>query len=58
MQKYIIKRVMGLVLNLVLVSFFVFTMLQLVPGDIASTVLGLNASEEQYAEFPRFASFG
>ncbi len=51
MQKYIIKRVMGLVLNLVLVSFFVFTMLQLVPGDIASTVLGLNASEEQYAEF-------
>ncbi len=38
-------------LNLVLVSFFVFAMLQVIPGDIASAVLGLNASEEQYAEF-------
>src|SRR5687767_11196180 len=51
MQAYVAKRLMGMVLNVVLVSLFVFTMLQVVPGDIASAILGLNATEEQYAEF-------
>jgi len=51
MQAYLVKRLLGMVLNLFLVSLFVFVMLQVVPGDIAQAILGLNASEQQYAEF-------
>lgn len=51
MQGYITKRLIGMAVNLVLVSIFIFIMLQVVPGDIEFAVLGLNASEEQYAQF-------
>src|SRR5438093_1245758 len=51
MTAYIVRRLVGMALNLWLVSLFVFTMLQLVPGDIAQAVLGLNGTQEQYSTF-------
>ena len=51
MQSYIAKRMLGMALNLVLVSLFIFAMLQLVPGDIAAEILGDNTTPEQYATF-------
>ena len=51
MTAYITKRVLGLMLNMVLVSIFVFTMLRLVPGDAAVAILGVNANPENVAQF-------
>ncbi len=49
--QYIVRRLMLVLLNLVLVTVFVFFMLRLVPGDVAAEVLGQLASEEQYVKF-------
>lgn len=51
MFSYIVKRSLGILLNLLLVSFFIFFILQWVPGDIAAEVLGDNSTDEQYAAF-------
>jgi peptide/nickel transport system permease protein len=51
MTSYIARRLLGLVLNLVLVSIFVFTMLRMVPGDAATAILGVNANPENVAQF-------
>jgi peptide/nickel transport system permease protein len=51
MTSYIARRLLGLVLNLVLVSMFVFTMLRMVPGDAATAILGVNANPENVAQF-------
>jgi peptide/nickel transport system permease protein len=48
---YVSRRFMGLLLNLVLVSIFVFTMLRAVPGDAATAILGVNANPENVAQF-------
>jgi peptide/nickel transport system permease protein len=51
MTAYVTRRLLGLVLNLVLVSIFVFTMLRMVPGDAATAILGVNANPENIAQF-------
>jgi peptide/nickel transport system permease protein len=51
MTTYVTRRVLGLVLNLVLVSMFVFTMLRMVPGDAATAILGVNANPENVQQF-------
>jgi peptide/nickel transport system permease protein len=53
MTSYIARRLLGLVLNLVLVSIFVFTMLRMVPGDAATAILGVNANPENVAQFKK-----
>jgi len=50
---YVARRILGLLLNLVLVSMFVFTMLRLVPGDAATAILGVNANPENVLQFKR-----
>jgi peptide/nickel transport system permease protein len=51
MTAYVGRRFLGLVLNLVLVSMFVFTMLRMVPGDAATAILGVNANPDNIAQF-------
>src|SRR5215211_441834 len=53
MTAYVSGRLLGLLLNLVLVSIFVFTMLRMVPGDAATAILGVNANPENVAQFKR-----
>ena len=51
MTAYVARRLLGLVLNLVLVSMFVFMMLRMVPGDAAAAILGVEASPENVAQW-------
>lgn len=47
MGKYIIKRLIQMLLALVIVSFGVFMIINLIPGTPAEVLAGTNASEEQ-----------
>lgn len=49
MAKLILRRLFGTLPVLLGVSFVVFVALQLVPGDVARTILGYNATEERVA---------
>jgi peptide/nickel transport system permease protein len=51
MTGYIFRRLLGMALNLVLVSTFVFAMMRVVPGDTAIAILGQEASLEQLEAF-------
>jgi peptide/nickel transport system permease protein len=51
MTAYVARRLLGLALNLVLVSMFVFMMLRMVPGDAAAAILGVEASPENVAQW-------
>ena len=51
MQRYIAQRLLGIVLNLFLVTLVIFFALRLVPSNIAAEVLGQNATPEQYDAF-------
>lgn len=51
MTTYIIRRLTFLVLTLLLTSLLVFTITQLLPGDIARIVLGREAGEAALAAF-------
>jgi peptide/nickel transport system permease protein len=51
MAAYIIRRLVGMALNLVLATVFIFFMLRLVPGDPSGAVLGAAASPEQVAAY-------
>jgi peptide/nickel transport system permease protein len=51
MTAYLIRRLIGFAINLVLVSIFVFTLLRLVPGDAAANILGVEATPEALVEF-------
>jgi peptide/nickel transport system permease protein len=48
---YLIRRLIGFAINLVLVSIFVFTLLRLVPGDAAANILGQEATAESLEAF-------
>jgi peptide/nickel transport system permease protein len=41
----------GFVINLILVSFFVFALLRMVPGDAAANILGQDATPENLVKF-------
>ncbi len=49
MQRYILKRLISLGLSLLAASLVIFTVIEIVPGDPASYMLGLNASEDTVA---------
>lgn len=51
MTGYIVKRMAGVLLNLVLVSILVFFWLGILPGDPVAAQLGVDATEEQMAQF-------
>ncbi len=51
MSNYIIRRISLILLNLVLVSFFLFFALRLIPGDLTLTILTESSTEEQRAQF-------
>ena len=51
MYKYIIKRLLLLIVVMVGVSFMIYFIMDLAPGDIAYTVLGEDASPEEYQAF-------
>ncbi len=51
MTTYIIRRVGFMVLTLLITSLIVFSITQLLPGDVASVVLGREAGEEQLQAF-------
>ncbi|TVX77605.1 ABC transporter permease [Peribacillus simplex] len=50
MSKYILNRTLSMVVTLIGVSFLVFLMMHLIPGDPVTYILGDFASEESIAE--------
>jgi peptide/nickel transport system permease protein len=50
-QRYILQRLMGIGINLVIVSLVIFLALRAIPSNIAAEVLGQNATPEQYKAF-------
>ncbi len=51
MSVYLTRRSIGFLVNLVLVSIFVFCLLRLVPGDAAANILGQEATQESLEKF-------
>jgi len=51
MTRYVAGRISGIVLNLFLVSIFLFFALRLVPGDPTLTILGDSSTDEQREQF-------
>ncbi|MDH5531841.1 MAG: ABC transporter permease [Paracoccaceae bacterium] len=49
MTRYIIRRLISLALSLLVASLVIFAVIEIVPGDPASYMLGLNASEDTVA---------
>jgi peptide/nickel transport system permease protein len=48
---YLTRRMFGFAINLILVSFFVFGLLRLVPGDAAANILGQDATVDNLEKF-------
>ena len=48
MQRYIAKRLFMLLFVVIGVSFMIYFIMDLAPGDLASSILGDDASEEEY----------
>ncbi|HET8943950.1 MAG TPA: ABC transporter permease [Dehalococcoidia bacterium] len=51
MQRYIAQRLIGIAINLFLVTLVIFFALRLVPSNVAAEVLGQNATPQQYQAF-------
>lgn len=49
MLRYLVKRVLILLLSLFVASLVIFALIEVIPGDPASFMLGLNASEDTLA---------
>ena len=49
MTRYLFRRTLSLVLSLLVASLVIFAVIEIVPGDPASYMLGLNASEDTVA---------
>jgi peptide/nickel transport system permease protein len=49
MQRYLLGRLVSLALSLLVASLVIFTVIEIVPGDPASYMLGLNASADTVA---------
>ena len=47
MGKYVVKRILYTIPILIIVSIIVFSLLHLIPGDAASTILGDEATAEE-----------
>ena len=46
-MRYIVKKVVGLVITLLLISLLTFTAFSVIPGDAAAAKLGIDATPEQ-----------
>ena len=46
-MKYILKKILTLILTLFLISILVFMIFQVIPGDPALSILGTEATEEK-----------
>ncbi len=46
MLRYLLTRLLSLALTLLAASLVIFVVLEIVPGDVASVMLGMNATEE------------
>ena len=49
MQRYLVRRLISLGLSLLVASLVIFAVIEVVPGDPASYMLGLNASPDTVA---------
>ncbi len=49
MTRYLLRRLISLALSLVVASLVIFAVIEVVPGDPASYMLGLNARPETVA---------
>lgn len=49
MLRYLLTRLLSLALTLLAASLVIFVVLEIVPGDVASVMLGMNATEEALA---------
>jgi peptide/nickel transport system permease protein len=43
---YILKRMMSLLVSLIVASILIFVVIEIIPGDPAAFMMGLNASPE------------
>ena len=46
-MKYILKKITGLIITLLIVSMLSFLAFEIIPGDPARTILGTEATEEK-----------
>src|SRR6056297_3400080 len=51
MTRYVIRRLLLLLLTILLTSFVIFALTELLPGDVARLVLGRDASPTAIANF-------
>jgi peptide/nickel transport system permease protein len=51
MQRYILRRLLSILVNLIIVALIIFGALRFVPSNIAAGVLGQNATPSQYKAF-------
>ncbi len=51
MQRYLIKRLAAMTLNLFIIMVLIFLALQIVPGDAAASILGQDTTPEQLEAF-------
>lgn len=51
MFRYILRRLLFLVVTLLITSAIIFALTQLLPGDVARIILGREASQEQLTQF-------
>lgn len=56
MTRYVIRRLLLLIVTLLITSVIIFALTQLLPGDVAKLILGRDASEQAIARFE--ADFG
>ena len=49
MRRYLLRRLVSLTASLLVASLVIFTVIEIVPGDPASYMLGLNAEPETVA---------
>ena len=49
MIRFLLARLLSLILSLLAASIIIFAVIEIVPGDPAAFMLGLNASEETVA---------
>ena len=49
MLRYVLSRFLSLGLSLIIASLVIFTVIEVIPGDPAAFMLGLNAAEDTVA---------
>src|SRR6056297_4272869 len=50
MKGYLTKKLLFMLVTMVVMSVLIFTLVELMPGDVAQIILGMNATDEALAE--------